>query len=36
MSYEIGMWIGIALPIVIGCLTAIILAFSAGREKPDT
>jgi hypothetical protein len=32
---ELGIWIAIWLPIVIGVATAIILALYSGRKEPD-
>ncbi len=34
MHDVLGVWIGTALPIVIGVVTAIVLALYAGRKKP--
>jgi len=35
MSHQIGIWIGIVLPIVIGVVTALVLAFYGERKEPD-
>ncbi len=35
MYRELGIWIGIGLPIVIGVITAIVLALYTERKEPD-
>ena len=35
MSHQLGNWIAIGLPIVIGVVTAIVLALHGERKKPE-
>lgn len=35
MAITLAGWVGIALPIILGVATALILAFYAARKKPD-
>ena len=35
MSHQLGIWIAIGLPLVIGVVTAIVLALYGERKKPQ-
>ncbi len=34
MYHDLGLWIALGLPVIIGVVTALVLALQAGAKKP--